>query len=928
MRGFLLTKSILNLNYNLPTTNYIMKKNLFGYIGLGCMLLTAASMSAQDALLAFPGAEGFGRFATGGRGGEIYHVTNLNDSGTGSLRDAVSKPGRIVVFDVSGVINLKSRLSFKSNQTILGQTAPGEGVQLYGNGVSFSDANNLIVRYLRVRMGVNGDNGKDAAGVASGHDMIFDHMSVLWGRDENFSVSSNDKGNGPSNVTIQNSIIGQGLQPHSCGGLIQTDNGVTLFRNLYIENATRNPKVKGLNQFVNNVSYNWGKEAAYNMGGDSAGESWAEISGNYWITGPWKQAAYPLVGGNSNFKYFAEGNWYDSNIDGNLDGHEMSDEEHAKSGGRRVASTADLLASGAPKEIPVIAGRMSAPEALKYVLAYAGASLLVRDEVDQYLIDELASFGGLGTTGGIATEKVLPHKGTGTLYGGFKPLDTDGDGIPDEWESANGLDPLNPADAAAIASNGYANIENYSFTITSAYPYLKNPTELKAVKNAKDSITIQWNDNSDDETGFVVESSLDGISFAEAGRTAAGETSFEAGGLEENRLYFFRVYALGEGDMRSVNSPVLQTMTSEPFTPDATELVSPADGADEKVLDVVLRWSNGTKEYFGTLTYNVYLGASADALELVAEGLTDTSLRPGSLEANATYSWRVDAINDTGVTEGEVWSFRAIPGGTLFYTDFHTTPASFADSEWGTIIAGNQADIMKGVKAEEQFDNMVMGTDGGRLVAFGNLSPYPVYSSDDQGASKNAVGFIGKQGKVGTCYIQVNDIQGPWKITLYCGNSDKSAQSVTLSTGADVNGDGAVDEADDLAVLKFKSAEKKTYKFTYTYEGEDLCNVRIDRASIDNKGINFHDILIEQLVDASQGGVDEVTDVLPQPEVWICGDAVSVNNIRGNACVMVFDMAGRLVEREKAAGSVGFQLPKGVYIIKVEGMRPVKVAVL
>ena len=435
-----------------------MKNNLLKYLGMGGLLLTAASMSAQDALLAFPGAEGFGRFAKGGRGGEIYHVTNLNDSGTGSLRDAVSQPNRIVVFDVSGVIHLKSRLSFKSNLTILGQTAPGEGIQVYGNGVSFSNANNIIVRYLRVRMGVNGDNGKDAAGVASGHDMIFDHMSVLWGRDENFSVSSNDKGNGPSNITIQNSIIGQGLQPHSCGGLIQTDNGVTLFRNLYIENATRNPKVKGLNQFVNNVSYNWGKEAAYNMGGDSAGDSWAEISGNYWITGPWKQAAYPLVGGNGNFKYFAEGNWYDPNIDGVLDGHEMSDEEYAKSGGARVSAKGDLVGRGAPKGVPEIAGRMTAPEALEYVLAYGGASLPVRDEVDQYLIDELSSFGSFGTSGGITTEKALPHKGTGRLFGGYKPLDTDGDGIPDEWEIYNGLDPEDASDAAAIAENGYANI--------------------------------------------------------------------------------------------------------------------------------------------------------------------------------------------------------------------------------------------------------------------------------------------------------------------------------------------------------------------------------------------------------------------------------------------------------------------------------------
>ena len=112
-----------------------------------------------EGVLAFPGAEGFGRFATGGRGGTIYHVTNLNDSGEGSLRDAVSKPGRIIVFDVSGVIKLKSALVFSSNLTVLGQTAPGEGIQVYGERVSFSGANNIIVRYMRFRMGVGGTSG-------------------------------------------------------------------------------------------------------------------------------------------------------------------------------------------------------------------------------------------------------------------------------------------------------------------------------------------------------------------------------------------------------------------------------------------------------------------------------------------------------------------------------------------------------------------------------------------------------------------------------------------------------------------------------------------------------------------------------------------------------------------------------------------------
>lgn len=232
------------------------------------------TMYAQQ--LAFPGAEGYGRFAKGARASEspeIYHVTNLDDSGKGSLRDAVSQPNRIIVFDVAGVIKLKSRLVFSKNLTIAGQTAPGEGVVVYGNGVSFSAAENIIVRYLRIRMGIGGTSGADAAGIANGGNMIFDHVSATWGLDENFSINWDSKGFEPYNITIQNSIIGQGIMVHACGGLIQTNGGVTLYRNLYIDNKTRNPKVKGLNQFVNNVVYNWGEGGAYILG-DTEASSW------------------------------------------------------------------------------------------------------------------------------------------------------------------------------------------------------------------------------------------------------------------------------------------------------------------------------------------------------------------------------------------------------------------------------------------------------------------------------------------------------------------------------------------------------------------------------------------------------------------------------------------------------------------------------
>ena len=456
-----------------------MKRFLLPIVA-GAMALSTTA--AADNLLAFPGAEGFGRYTTGGRGGEIYHVTNLNDSGAGSLRDAVSKSNRIVVFDVSGTIVLNSPLVFKGNNTVLGQTAPGEGIQVYGERVSFSGANNLIVRYIRFRMGVNGTNGADACGVANGTDMIFDHLSVLWGRDENFSVSWDNKNNRPANITIQNSIIGQGLQSHSCGGLIQTIGGVTLYRNLYIENKTRNPKVKGLNQYVNNVVYNWGNGGCYIMS-DSEGDSWADIENNYFMRGPWNSATNPFVRGIQSFRYYGAGNYYDDNKDGIVNGHEMTvDEMKGEQDGTAPYSTwfsslealnaniteYNATATEQIQLIPEIAGKMTAAEALAWMPTNVGPSLPVYDEVDQYLIDELLTNGAGGTKNGITSEKQLPHKGTGVLSGGVKPLDTDGDGIPDAWEIANGLNPNDASDAAQIAANGYANIENYVFTITEA----------------------------------------------------------------------------------------------------------------------------------------------------------------------------------------------------------------------------------------------------------------------------------------------------------------------------------------------------------------------------------------------------------------------------------------------------------------------------
>jgi len=376
------------------------------------LLVTSASA------LAFPGAEGFGRNAVGGRGGSVYVVTNLNDTGPGSLRDAVSKPDRIVVFSVGGLITISDRMVVSKRVSILGQTAPGNGITVYGNGWSFSNADDAIVRYIRIRMGKKGSSGKDAITIAEGHNMIFDHVSVSWGRDETFSISGSEVGN----ITVQNSIIAEGLETHSCGGLMQTalGNGISLFRNLYIDNKTRNPKVKGTNDFTNNVVYNWGGGGGY-IAGDSSEKSEANIVGNYFISGP-STTVSAFTRGNDNFNGYVQGNFYDSGKDGVLNGKEISVTRENYGG---MVIQQKKFGYPAPEKM------LSADDARVLAEKSAGASK-VRDSVDQRLITELKSYGKLGQT--ISDENAAPMNGPGTIAPGKPWVDANGNGIPDDVE--------------------------------------------------------------------------------------------------------------------------------------------------------------------------------------------------------------------------------------------------------------------------------------------------------------------------------------------------------------------------------------------------------------------------------------------------------------------------------------------------------------
>ncbi len=404
------------------------------------MLLFITSLSAQQ--LAFPGAEGFGKYTTGGRSGEVYHVTNLDDDGEGSFRDAVSKSNRIVVFDVGGVINITDRIVIHSNITVAGQTAPGEGITIYGNGIAFnSSSGNDIIRYIRIRMGVNGDYGKDALSISDGSDYLFDHVSISWGRDGTLDINGDDI----DNITFQDCIVSQGINNlnHSTGGLMQSGSW-SMIRSLYIDNKTRNPKARGTHEFINSVLYNWGTNGF--IMGDTDGTSKCNMTGNYFIYGPSSSSGTHFTRSTSSYCVYAKDNWVDSDKDGNLDGSLISDY-----GSATVMSTAF--------DYPGVDTLLSAQDALDWVIDNVGSSL-TRDAVDELLISQVKSYGTSGSIIDTEEDNGIENN-IGTVESGTAPTDTDQDGMPDDWESDNGTDPSIADDTDDDDGDGYTNIEEY-----------------------------------------------------------------------------------------------------------------------------------------------------------------------------------------------------------------------------------------------------------------------------------------------------------------------------------------------------------------------------------------------------------------------------------------------------------------------------------
>ncbi|MCC3156595.1 T9SS type A sorting domain-containing protein [Hymenobacter sp. 15J16-1T3B] len=501
------------------------------------LLLTAPALRAQQ--VAFPGAEGAGKFTTGGRGKAtapttVFEVTSLSDAAgaattPGTLRYALTQTAaaRTIVFRVCGTIHLTSRLSLnKANTTLAGQTAPGQGICLADYPVSIS-ANNLIIRFLRFRLGdrfqklvdasgnpINGSGDGDALSGTGYKNIVVDHCTMSWSDDEAFTVYSGDS------TTLQWNLISEPLnysyhfetgdtdyERHGYGG-IWGGQHASFHHNLFAHCLSRTPRFNGsryVNQvnwencdFRNNVLYNWGSNNVY--GGEGANYN---VVNNYYkygpstsssarfrILNPYKQTSAPVL---PYGKYYFTGNYVDGSAsvtNRNWLGALMNGGTAADTALARVTTPFPLI------PIPT----QTAQEAYAAVLQNVGCVLPQRDTLDQRIINNVINRTGriIDVQGGYAhgTPYSTSQSAWPVLTCGTAPADNDHDGMPDAWEVQNGLNPNDAADRQAIGAGGYTNLENYlngiAAVVMGTKDGQKTAVALQAYPNpATEQLTLQ-----------------------------------------------------------------------------------------------------------------------------------------------------------------------------------------------------------------------------------------------------------------------------------------------------------------------------------------------------------------------------------------------------------------------------------------------------
>ena len=566
------------------------------------LMASTASIHAQQ--LAFPGAEGYGAYASGGRGCQVVHVTNLNAAGTGSLAEAVSQPNRFVVFDVGGVIDITGKsITIASNITIAGQTAPGEGITIYGGRVIASKAKNVIIRYIRMRGGKSVNSSKCTLTLDECENLIMDHCSVSWGPWDNVHITN------ANNITWQYCINSEGIEPQRFGAITDGTRNWTIHHCLWADNKSRNPKMKCYLQYYNNVVYNYGMGI---IGGHSAADNYQDVMNNYFIAGPDGSAKY-FDDWTATDHLYSSGNYFDGNCDGQLNGTLITDHHNATAMPNLNFNTTH------PMNVE------SAENAYYTIVDHVGASR-VRDSHDKRILEQLTSLGKKGSF--IANEDNVG--GIGTVANGPRPTDTDNDGMPDEWEIANNLDPNRNDANDYTLGGGYTNIEHYVNSLAQKSSYLMYPMNPEATLLDATTVKLSWmNTEAENTEAIVVEQSEDNKTFTQILRLAGNATETIVTGLTPDKIYYFRMKAIGADNVESLYSATV-SVNDEFMRPGGGTRagVDPFVPAEGKLYRIIC---------YATVPYN-----SGTTLQGVPKYLTFNS--NGTLGATENYLWDDPAL--------------------------------------------------------------------------------------------------------------------------------------------------------------------------------------------------------------------------------------------------------------------------------------------
>ena len=778
-------------------------KKLLTLIALAVTTLTAPAQTAP----AFPGAEGHGRYVTGGRGGPVIHVTNLNDSGTGSFRQAVSGTAKkIVVFDVGGVIALKSNVSIGANTTIMGQTAPKPGITLRYYTVN-PNGNNIIIRFLRFRRGQEKDvnDGADASTARHFTGILLDHCSLSWSIDEVASFYDNN------NFTMQWCTIGESLNnaghgkgAHGYGG-IWGGKLASFHHNLILHVNNRSPRFNGARydwegytsnmlygeyewenavqaenvDFRNCVVYNCGNGC---YGGPGGGK--VNMVGNYYKSGPsgnttrltqvtvgasGNSEGYPKSWGMTS-RYYVEGNTIDDEAagwetfdydDGTItrNGKRYSKDPQHYNGEDETYITSngtDYVCMQLDEPAPT--GEVTTHDAdiaYQQVLAYAGASLH-RDDVDERYMEETES--GTCTYSGSVTNRLgridkvsdvngytEANFGTGSRPAGF---DTDKDGMADDWESANGLDPTkNDAKEYTVDPyKFYTNIEVYCNQLVQK---------------------IMLDENSDAKEGQAV------------------------------RDYFPAYYNEYEMQVKAINEDVAKPKEPEPVegvisTGSITWPLNALNATEGQASEAIAR-------YIGSTDYSV-----------------GSNLTPSAVRSNVMIEFKA-AAKQAGIQESNALTFGFTPAAGYAFqptkvalycerrgTDSGTLAVSWESDERKTLEAGLAPTRDKYTAYEKTVADFgaydgrsqlvlnVYGLNAGKAMAIGNVVVTGNVVALKQEAKKGDVNGDGS--------VDVADISA---IISYMAEGEKSTYS---KEAADVNDDGSVDVADISTVISIMAS--------------------------------------------------------------------------------------------------------------------------